>query len=281
MASLQYSTFDFLDEHHILFPSSIDESLYVYDTRSMPPMNSRRRKSKGTHCFEISVPRFLGDHASCSLDLRCNSLAAGQDSSPAAFHADPKQRMVTLLITAGPNSAGAHVHSRRAHCEMHARASVLLTWTRTHPAPPNACVVVPWSAWGPGAARVITPRVDDTTRCASKSKFLGSGMRVITPPASRSDGTSVVTVTDYHPARVFRGLRAEKQMQGIIAHADPKRDDNRQGPILNSRSRSRSVPLPTVRALPHLPRPLKPNYYNYLPSLPAVLAYAACPQQIR
>lgn len=259
MASLQYSTFDFLNEHHILFPSSIDDSLYVYDIHAMPPMNSGRQKSKGTHCFELSVPRFLGNHSACSIDLRCNSLAAGQAASPASFHADPHQRMITLLITAGPNPTGTHAHSRREQCEMHARASALLAWTKTHPAPPNACVVVPWSAWGPAAARVVAPRVDDTTWCASKSKFLGSGMRVITPPSSRSDGTSVVTVTDYHPARVFRGLRAEKQrshnthtcrtgptqMQGMLAHVDLERDNNRQGPITNPRSRSKSLPLPT------------------------------------
>ncbi|KAI9454765.1 hypothetical protein BJY52DRAFT_1188741 [Lactarius psammicola] len=259
MASLQHSTFDFLDEHHILFPNSIDDSLYVYDIHAMPPMNSRRRKSKGTHCFEISVPRFLANHAACSIDLRCNSLAAGQDASPASFHADPHQRMVTLLITAGPDTTGVHGQSRQEQCELHARASALLAWTKMHPAPPNASVVVPWSAWGPAAARVVVPRVDDTTLCASKSKFLGSGMRVITPPSLRSDGTSVVTVMDYHPARVFRGLRAEKQrwynshtcptapteMQGMLAHADPERDNNKQGPTTNSRSRSKSLPLPT------------------------------------
>ncbi len=273
MASLQRSTFDFLDEHHILFPSSIDDSLYLYDTRAMPPMNSRRRKSKGTHCFEITVPRFLGNHTACSIELRCNSLAAGQDASPASFHADPHRRMVTLLITAGPNPTDAHGHSRRGQCEMHVRASALLAWTKTHPAPPNATVVVPWSAWGLAAARVVAPRVDDTT-CASKSKFLGSGMRVITPPSLRNDGTSVVTVTDYHPARVFRGLRAEKQrchnnhtcrsiptqMQGMLAPADLERDNNnKQGPTTNSRPRSKSLPLPTVRTLPPLLIPLEPN----------------------
>ncbi|KAI9434403.1 hypothetical protein H4582DRAFT_2177318 [Lactarius indigo] len=223
MASLQHSTFDFLDEHHILFPSSIDDSIYVYDTRAMPPMNSRRQKSKGTHCFEISMPRFLGSHAACSINLRCNSLSVGQDASPASFHADPRQRMVTLLITASPNPTGAHGHPRRGQCEMHARASALLAWTKTHPAPPNASVVVPWSAWGPAAARVVVPRVDDTTLCASKSKFLGSGMRVITPPSSRSDGTSVVTVMDYHPARVFRGLRTEKQRRHNSHNTGPLR----------------------------------------------------------
>ncbi|KAH8982861.1 hypothetical protein EDB86DRAFT_2834202 [Lactarius hatsudake] len=260
MASLQHSTFDFLDEHHILFPSSIDDSLYVYDARAMPPMNSRRRKSKGTHCFEISMPRFLGNHVTCGIDLRCNSLSAGQDESPASFHADPHQRMISLLITAGPNSTGAHGHSPREQCEMHVRASALLAWTKMHPAPPNASVVVPWSAWGPAAARVVVPRVDDTTLCASKSKFLGSGMRVITPPSSRSDGTSVVTVMDYHPARVFRGLQAEKHrwhnshtclttptQHGTLAQADPEWDNNKHGPraSTNSRSRSKSLPLPS------------------------------------
>lgn len=282
MASLQYSTYEFLDEDHIIFPSSIDESLYVYDIRSMPPINSRLRKSKGTHCFEIPVPRFLDNHFACSLDLRCNSLAAGEDASPAAFHADPHQRMVTLLLTAGRNPTGA----RQEQCEMHTRASVLLAWTKMHPAPPNACIVVPWSGWGPAGARVVAPRlVDDVTWCASKSRFLGSGMRVVSPPSSRGDGTSFVTVTDYHPARVFRGLRAEKQrqhnnhtlptrMQGMVAYVDAERDDNKQRSVTHSRSRSKSLPFPTVRSPPPFLTPLKTDQCP--PSLPAVLACAEC-----
>jgi hypothetical protein len=243
MASLQSSTFDFLDDDHILFPSSIDESLYVYDIRSMPPMNSKRQKSKGTHCFDIPVAKFLDNYSECSLDLRSNSLSAGDGP----FHADPHQRIVTLLLSAGPNPPGVQ---RQEQCEMHARASALLAWTTMHPAPPNACVVVPWSAWGPAAARVGAARIDDATLCASKSRFLGSGMRVISPPSVRGDGASVVTVTDYHPARVFRGLRAEKQSHTlpteVPAHVDSER---RLAPVPNSRSRSKSVPFPTVRTL--------------------------------
>ncbi|KAN0138766.1 hypothetical protein V8E53_003154 [Lactarius tabidus] len=239
MASLQSSTFDFLDNDHILFPSSIDESLYVYDIRSMPPMNSKRQKSKGTHCFDIPVAKFLDNYSECSLDLRSNSLSAGDGP----FHADPHQRIVTLLLSAGPNPPGVQ---RQEQCEMHARASALLAWTTMHPAPPNACVVVPWSAWGPAAARVGAARIDDVTLCASKSRFLGSGMRVISPPSVRGDGASVVTVTDYHPARVFRGLRAEKQSHTlptqVPAHVDSER---RLAPVPNSRSRSKSVPFPT------------------------------------
>ena len=169
MASLQSSTFDFLDDDHIIFPSSIDESLYVYDIRSMPPMNSKRPKSKGTHCFDIPMAKFLVNHSECSLDLRCNSLSAGDCISPVPFHADPHQRMVTLLLSAGPNPPGVR---RQEQCEMHARASALLAWTNKHPAPLNACVVVPWSAWGPAAARVGATRIDDAALCASKSRSL-------------------------------------------------------------------------------------------------------------
>jgi len=79
---------------------------------------------------------------------------------------------------------------------------------------------------------------------------------VISPPSSRGDGISVVTVTDYHPARVFRGLRAEKerqhnshgspiQMQGMPAHADASERDNKPAPVTIPRLRSMSVHLPT------------------------------------
>lgn len=274
MASLQSSTFDFLDDDHILFPSSIDESLYVYDIRSMPPTHSKRPKSKGTHCFDIPVAKFLDNHSECSLDLRCNSLSSGDGP----FHADPHQRIVTLLLSAGPNPTLTGTQ-RQEQCEMHARASVLLAWTEMHPAPPNACVVVPWSAWGPAAARVGATRIDDATLCASKSRFLGSGMRVISPPSARGDGASVVTVTDYHPARVFRGLRAEKQQSHtsptqMLAHADPGWDNARLAPI--------PIPGRDPRVCPSLQYALYLHSSPLLklicsPSLPAVVACVECP----
>jgi hypothetical protein len=81
MASLQASVFTFLDEYHILFPSSIDDGFYVYDVRAMPPINIRKQKLKGTHCFEISISPILGPRDSLQhyprIQLADNGLRRG------------------------------------------------------------------------------------------------------------------------------------------------------------------------------------------------------------
>ncbi|KAI0291373.1 hypothetical protein B0F90DRAFT_1823909 [Multifurca ochricompacta] len=263
MASLQSSVFHFLDEHRILFPSSIDDSLYMYDILSMPPINTRQRKLKGTHCFEISLPQFCRDQVVYNIDLRCNSVVTGIDAT-APFNADSHGRMMALQISVGPNLTDSRSDSGQVQCEMHVSASALLAWTEKHPAPPNACVIVPWSAWGSAAARIIAPRIDDTLLCASQSKFLGSGMRVVSPPSIRSDGASIITVTDYHPARVFRGqkqsqtgghqtppTRASFQFDETWPGGNAKRRSSQPQSVVPpengayySRLRSKSLPLP-------------------------------------
>ncbi|KAF8486926.1 hypothetical protein DFH94DRAFT_678002 [Russula ochroleuca] len=152
----------------------------------MPPINTRKQKLKGTHCFEMTISRFWDNEAVCSITLDCNSLTTCSDAAAGHFYAIPYDRIS------------------------------LLGWTQTHPAPPNTCVVVPWSAWGPSAARVVAPCIDDSDimyMCPSQSRFSGCGMRIISALSVRSDGTTTVTVTDYHPARVFRGRKQEVQLE--------------------------------------------------------------------
>jgi hypothetical protein len=214
MALLQTPVFTFLDEYHILFPGSTADGLYVYDIRAMPPMNTRKQRVKGTHSFEIPVSQLWGHERVCSITLDCNSLATGADTAPGGlFYTDPHDRVVSLRITAELNPTGGHANRRPDYLEMHVHAHSLLRLTQALPAPPNACVVVPWSAWGPAAVRVVAPRLDDSDvvyMCPSQSRFSGCGMRIVSAPSVRSDGTSRVTVTDYHPARVFRTSRRQE-----------------------------------------------------------------------
>jgi hypothetical protein len=281
MASLRSSVFTFLDQNHILFPSSIGYGLYVYDIRAMPPIRARKQKLKGTHCFETSILG-LGDEADCSIDLTCNSLATGGDAAVGSFFADPADRMISLRIT---NPVDTHVGWRQEHREMHVRAQLLLMWTKMHPAPPNACVVVPRTVWAPAATRMVVPRIDDDDvayMCPSQSRFPGCGMRTASPPFLRNDGTIVVTVTDYHPARVFRSRR-----QNIFRRADTLPTEveaefghkavttNVELPVQNGvypRLRSKSLPLPKVRALfissaynPHISRLSISAHLTFIP----------------
>jgi len=263
MASLQSSVFTFLDQNYILFHSLIGDGLYVYDIRAMPPINTRKQKLKGTHCFETSIPHLLGNEADCSIDLTCNSLATGADAAVCSFYADPDDRMISLRIT---NPVGTHAGRRQEHHEMHVRAQLLVTWTKMHPAPSNACVVVPWSVWAPAAARMVMPHIGDDDdvayMCPSQSRFPGCGMRTTSSPFVRNDGTFVVTITDYHPARVFRGRRqnvlrrTDTLPAGVEAKFGHKAiatnvelDKQRVQAGVYPRLRSKSLPLPTVRVL--------------------------------
>jgi hypothetical protein len=260
MASLRSSVFTFLDEHHILFPSSIDDGLYVYDIRAMHPINMRKQNLKGTHCFEISVPQSWGHEAHHTIDLTCNSLAIGSGATMGPFYTNSHDRMISLWITVGLDPTGAPANLGRDCHEIHVRAHTLLMWAQAHPAPPNACVVVPWSAWSPAAARVVAPRVDDGAllyMCPpSQPKFSGCGMRIVSPPVW-SDGTYIISVTDYHPARVFRAreqkvltVNAESRNKPVVTHAEWDNTSTQDGGY--SRGRSKSLPLPTVRAFSSL-----------------------------
>ena len=265
MASLQSSVFTFLDENHILFPSSIDDGLYLYDIRAMPPINARKQKLKGTHCFETSIPRSWGHGAVCNINLTCNSLTTGADTAVGPFYIDYDDRMVSLQITVRSNVIGTRANWRQEHHEMHVRAHSLLTWTQMHPAQPNTCVIVPWSAWAPAAARLVVSRMDNSDvlhMCSSQSMFPGCGMRITSSPSVRNDGTFVVTVRDYHPARVFHGRRqnavcltdilsteAEAEFGNRAMITDAERGKQGVQDDAHPRPRSKSLPLPAVSAL--------------------------------
>ncbi|KAF8494827.1 hypothetical protein F5888DRAFT_604610 [Russula emetica] len=224
MALLRTPVFTFLDEYHILFPGWTGDSIYVYDVRAMPPINTKRTKLKGTHCFEMPISQLWGHELEpvYSIALDCNSLSTGIDSDsetaravrPGLFWTNPHDRVVSLRIIAELNPTSMHdANWWRDYREIHAHAQTLLMWTQARPAPPDACFVVPWSEWGPAAARVVPSRMDDDSdvvnMCRSQSRFSGCGMRIVSTPSVRSDGITSVTVTDYHPTRVIRGRKQD------------------------------------------------------------------------
>jgi hypothetical protein len=221
MALLQTPVFTFLDEYHILFPGWTGDNICVYDVRAMPPFNTKRTKLKGTHCFEMPISQLWGHELEpvCSIALDCNSLTAGVDSEsavPGLFCMNPHDRVVSLRIIAelDPTSLSMHDASWwHDYREIHAHAQTLLMWTQAHPAPPDTCFFVPWPAWGPVAARVVPPRMNDDSDVVnmyrSQSRFSSCGMRIVSTPSVRSDGITSVTVTDYHPARVIRGRKQD------------------------------------------------------------------------
>ena len=227
----------------------------------MPPINTKNKRLKGTHCFELPISQ-LGCHdlePVCSIALDCNSLATEVDletAVPGLFYTDPHDRVVSLRIIAESNSRSMH----RSHgCrEMHVHARTLLMWTQAHPAPHDGCFVAPWSAWGPSVARVVPPCMDDDSdgvdMCRSQSRFSGYGMRIVSAPSVSSGRTPRVTVTDYHPARVIRGRRQDAighsnatptEIGGGSGHMRAVADAGRRDPSTRAGgcSRSRSMSL--------------------------------------
>ena len=182
----------------------------------MPPINVEKKRLKGTHCFELPISQIWCHELEpvCSIALDCNSLTTGVDSEtamPGFFYTNPHNRVVSLRIIAELNPTSMHWwHEYR---EIHVHAQTLLMWTQAHPAPPDGCLVAPWSAWGPSAARVLPPHMDDdndvVNMCRSQSRFSGCGMRIVSIPSASSGRTSKVTVTDYHPVRVIRGRKQD------------------------------------------------------------------------
>ena len=150
MALLQTPVFTFLDEYHILFPGWTGDGIYVYDIRDMPPINGRKTKLKGTHCFEMPISQLWGpEHEPvCSIALDRNSLTPGVDSGtavPGLFYTNPHDRVVSLRIIAELNPTSMHgANWWRDYREIHVNAQMLLNWTQAHPAPPDGCFVVPW-----------------------------------------------------------------------------------------------------------------------------------------
>jgi hypothetical protein len=110
-----------IDENHILFPSLIDDGLYVYDIRTMPPINTRKQKLKGTHCFEMTISRFWDNEAVCSITLDCNSLTTCSDAAAGHFYAIPYDRIVSLRNAAELNPTGGNANWGQDYFEMHVR----------------------------------------------------------------------------------------------------------------------------------------------------------------
>jgi hypothetical protein len=82
--------------------------------------------------------------------------------APGPFCTDPHDRVASLRITMELIPTVGDAELGRDYLKMHVRARSLLVLTQVRQAPPNACAVVPWSEWGPAAARVVAPRILDS-----------------------------------------------------------------------------------------------------------------------
>ncbi|KAI0261111.1 hypothetical protein BC834DRAFT_488017 [Gloeopeniophorella convolvens] len=220
MAALEGSTFDFLDAHHVLFPSAADDSLYVYDVRAMPPLRARRPKARGTHCFELAPAQL---RAGDMIDVRC-APAGSPDGAFAGVDADAERAV--------------RVHALAGGAQLHVRARALLRWAAAHPAPPGACVVVPWAAWGGAGARVVVGGADADVDADAAGSACGARVARVCAGGTR------LAVADYHPARVRAAGLSEHARRAERGVALQGRAGKECAPGSAARVRSKSVPLP-------------------------------------
>jgi hypothetical protein len=199
-----HSSFEFLDEHHVLYADSLEDSIYVYDLRCG---TEPARKGEGGHRgFRLDLPPIHRATTSRYIQIQRNALPVRMQkqaqhelhlgnnddgsapTSPPPFHADPRARLIVLRIVTSPVEFGEE------QFELHVPARALLEhYAANMDAGGNA--VLPWSAW----------RADTGLTPARKLPFLPQarmityGMRVVSHPPDWDEG--VLYVDSYPPRR--------------------------------------------------------------------------------
>lgn len=191
-SDVTFSSFDFLDEHHILYSNSTQDSIYVYDLRQQNAEDQQQQKEQETEGdtktvrFQLALPpidrtrasRYI-QHRRNALPTRTESLHYGSarvggssstgDGAP-PFHADPRERLIVVRIVTSPVERGEE------QFELHIPARALLDHCAAATAAPRprregckdgddhtsgdegkgAEEMLPWSAWR-DAARATLP----------------------------------------------------------------------------------------------------------------------------
>ena len=199
-----FSSFDFLDEHHILYGDSSEDSIYIYDLRC--GTEQATRAEAGRRRFQLDLPPIHRATTSRYIQIRRNALPMqmqeqaqhefhvgnddgdGAPTSPLPFHADPRARLVVLRVVTSPVEFGEE------QFELHVPARALLEhYAATRDAGGDA--VVPWSAWR--ADTWVTPA--RTLPYLPQARMVSYGMRAVSHPPDWDEG--VLYVDSYLPRR--------------------------------------------------------------------------------
>lgn len=228
ISGVNFSSFDFLDEHHILCPASTEDSIYVYDLRHSEQQEREPQNEKiGFLRFQLCLPAINRATTSRYIQLRRNALpiatgplpdwsslrddsgiAPGAGSGPATppFHADPHERLIVMRIATSPIDWGEeqfeiHVPARAFLDHFSAASATSVTWANRSWDDGGECndednvgpPVVPWMAWR-NAVRVTPPRKLPYTVPA---RMIVYGMRAMSYPPDWLEG--VFHVDSYLP----------------------------------------------------------------------------------
>lgn len=200
-----FSSFDFLDEHHILYSISKDDSIYVRDLRRRSADHHQQKEreieadSKPVR-FQLALPPINPARTTRYIQIRRNALPTGppspnyecpQTGVTPAFHVDPCERLVVLRIVTSPVEHGEeqfelHVPARTLldHCAATRAAQRLRQRDRRGGEVVDEEVVLPWSAWR-DAVRATPPRNLPYT---FQARMVAYGMRVVSHPPDWEEG---------------------------------------------------------------------------------------------
>ena len=214
------------------------------------------------YCFHITLPVRTGlatfRHMRISVNAASFSLPTdynpsfSSNSSRGYFHADPKDRIITLEVTDQnwtPNmemeeTAELYVPARTflAYIAAHPPAAFVSAGSASlHPlaGASGPVVNVPWEEWGPNGAHLV--RNPDQTHIVRRPR--ACGMRVLSASLSKKS----VVVTDYHPGRVARSTTAAVNADSVSVSMDSGSNSSDSAAAARVRARA---PIPAPARLP-------------------------------
>ena len=234
---VNFSSFDFLDEHHIVCGISTEDSIYVYDLRPrvLDEIDRKQQQQKEEETvrgleavrFQLALPSINRATTSRYIQVRRNALPTRQAQPPGRgtsgsappFHADPRERLTMLRVTTSPVECGEEQH------ELHLPARALLDHFAVAGERRRAeggGAVVPWSAWC-DSVRVTPPRRQPYR---FQLRMIVYGMRALSHPPDWDEG--VLHVDSYLP-RPPRPSRREAGAAATAAAAEVRAEGGWNG----------------------------------------------------
>ncbi|KAI0270920.1 hypothetical protein BGY98DRAFT_1008884 [Russula aff. rugulosa BPL654] len=233
------------DRHHILYASSDEDSIYVYDLRRGQQKQSQKGREEeiGLLRFHLTLPPINRATTSRYIQLRRNALptatgplpdwrslldeagiAPGPEPATPPFHADPHERLIVARIATSPVERGEeqfelHIPARAFLEHFSSSAATadiggnrkLDSDAECEDEEDDVAVVVPWTAWR-NAARTTPPRKLPYT---VQARMIVYGMRSVSFPPDCDEG--VLHVDSYLPRARSREAGPDTRAEGSEA----------------------------------------------------------------
>ena len=213
ISDVTYTSFEFLDEHHILYADSPKDCICVFDLRRCSGLGTGAETRHQR--FKLDLPPIQRARTSRYIQVRRNALPMqgpdefrdgenDDDTSTCTppFYADPRARLVLLRIVTSPAGTG------EKQLELHVSAQALLEHFATS-RNTGTVVVVPWSAWRADTAVALV----QTVQYLPQARMTAYGMRTVSHPPNCREG--VLYLNSYPPRRERAGMIGARTRQGI------------------------------------------------------------------